>query len=984
MCFGNTILTRYVTYNIKISHCISLLQSPWLWACFAIVHSKEWVGDELHIKKPMKFKVSVCAQHLYEGLRKYTEKFGPTIMSSIERAVVKYSERTRPIVVEQDLEGNFPLLKEATLSCFEQMLKDADLSDCREIPILAEFEAAFLLLSLRSNFHVEHHTKRGGKGLIRESWSSKIQCLKNIVLTFRKLREEKAREQQVAIEPPAEPQEDNSHLEVELDDEPIIVAVLGNPGRMVKAETEEDNDGDIEVVSVDVAHVDTMGSNAHMNPGIEEVIPPDSPDVVVKDSPPEAFNAFMGDGKKVWVDSQPDPARPARSHVTLNPPEALELPRQENPSLRVDVEPKPEGLESTPIEPEVDELETASITTNKSEHPPEPKRKKAKAKETKECLIPNPPQLPEAMAKRAKQLGQSFAASGVVEVNLDEQRQLKKKLEEEAKELAEQKKQTALDKKQMAADKAIQKLEKKLRDAQAKAAQLQSKAHGKTAKRKLDADFASVADPGQSGPPPSPAAKKNSRSKKPNPSPNQKSPSFKLSPKARSFATGSTKPSPKDATQNRATAALTLLREKKLRDLTLPPMEFSKKNLGCNTAAAFFVGKANAQRAEQLLQRECYPSGGIQIGWEGGLDHAWLMARKIAMWDQSVVLPRVPPVQQHAMPWYLWKVDKTSSPKSPQVEGQLCTVWIHLLDWIAQSKKHAAAQGFDLSQDPVLQDVTLLFGFLQALAYVLRIQVRGLAWLALPCNSFTFVSSSQHQRSWDLPYGCGHYGWVWMGNCICARTCLLLLVATARSVTWFLENPLRSAVHVWPYLNFLMGNSWLNTRRTSWMMGYYGGWSVKPQLGLSNATWAGYLYESISKDDKKKITEKARALDKQMVKVTVNKQGTKKVVSGGRDMKSSQQYPIPFGERIAALHLGFMNADPAKEPTPDLAGFIKNNGFQEPPQQCWVHAQLEPFLDFVHEAIRSGRMQPDPLVPIQIEPSAMVAELARQRALLEG
>ena len=44
-------------------------------------------------------------------------------------------------------------------------------------------------------------------------------------------------------------------------------------------------------------------------------------------------------------------------------------------------------------------------------------------------------------------------------------------------------------------------------------------------------------------------------------------------------------------------------------------------------------------------------------------------------------------------------------------------------------------------------------------------------------------------------------------------------------------------------------------------------------------TWAGCLYESISKDDKKKITEKARALDKQMVKVSINKQGDKKVVT---------------------------------------------------------------------------------------------------------
>lgn len=31
---------------------------------------------------------------------------------------------------------------------------------------------------------------------------------------------------------------------------------------------------------------------------------------------------------------------------------------------------------------------------------------------------------------------------------------------------------------------------------------------------------------------------------------------------------------------------------------------------------AFFVSKANAQRAVDLLHREPYPTGGITIGWE--------------------------------------------------------------------------------------------------------------------------------------------------------------------------------------------------------------------------------------------------------------------------------------------------------------------------------------------------------------------------------
>ena len=285
------------------------------------------------------------------------------------------------------------------------------------------------------------------------------------------------------------------------------------------------------------------------------------------------------------MDSQPDPARPARSRLTLHPAEALKLP-----GVDAEHEPKPEGPESTPSKT-VDDLETASVATNNSEHAPalaEPKQRKAKAKEPKDALISNPPKLPEDMAKRAKQQAQSFVdtPAGVAEVNLDDQRKLKKQLEADAKEEAEQKKQAAWDKKQLAAKKALEKAEKKLKDAQAKAAQLQSKASSKTTKRKLDSVFASVAEPGQSAPPVSPPKKRRTSSKSKQ-SPNQKSPSIKLSPKAKSFASGSVKPNPKDATQNRATAALTLLREKKLHDLTLPPAEFSKKNLGCNTCLQY-------------------------------------------------------------------------------------------------------------------------------------------------------------------------------------------------------------------------------------------------------------------------------------------------------------------------------------------------------------------------------------------------------------
>ncbi len=125
-------------------------------------------------------------------------------------------------------------------------------------------------------------------------------------------------------------------------------------------------------------------------------------------------------------------------------------------------------------------------------------------------------------------------------------------------------------------------------------------------------------------------------------------------------------------------------------------------------------------------------------------------------------------------------------------------------------------QGYDLSKDDVLQNVALKFGFLQALLYVLRIKDKGLAWLAVPCNAFTFMSSSQHRRSWASPYGSPMFPWVHLGNIVCSRSCLIIVVAIARSVTFFVENPLLSSLQCWPYINFLMHNPWINSHRTSW------------------------------------------------------------------------------------------------------------------------------------------------------------------------
>ena len=108
----------------------------------------------------------------------------------------------------------------------------------------------------------------------------------------------------------------------------------------------------------------------------------------------------------------------------------------------------------------------------------------------------------------------------------------------------------------------------------------------------------------------------------------------------------------------------------------------------------------------------------------------------------------------------------------------------------------------------------LLFGIRQ----ILRVQEGGLCTLALPCNSFGFMSSSQHQRSTEEPWGNPHYAFVWQGNNLAARTALLWCLCISRSVLTLLENPARSRVADIPFFVQLMNLAEIWPQHIKWLL----------------------------------------------------------------------------------------------------------------------------------------------------------------------
>ena len=120
---------------------------------------------------------------------------------------------------------------------------------------------------------------------------------------------------------------------------------------------------------------------------------------------------------------------------------------------------------------------------------------------------------------------------------------------------------------------------------------------------------------------------------------------------------------------------------------------------------------------------------------------------------------------------------------------------IHSADW--------PRQAYDVENDGVYQNLGSELGLLKALALCLRLKPLGLLYGGVPCELFGFMASNTHCRSGCSPWG-NPYTFVFEGNVLCTRFCLLAIIATVRAAVWCLENPLRSTIDTLPPVQYLM------------------------------------------------------------------------------------------------------------------------------------------------------------------------------------
>ena len=131
---------------------------------------------------------------------------------------------------------------------------------------------------------------------------------------------------------------------------------------------------------------------------------------------------------------------------------------------------------------------------------------------------------------------------------------------------------------------------------------------------------------------------------------------------------------------------------------------------------------------------------------------------------------------------------------------------------------------FDKENDQVCQDLTTTPGLFSLIKKCLRLKPGALLWLANPCHMHVWMSSSVHQRGPDQPWGdvskpsnlthttlytCLYVRTasklypqspgVRISNCITARVCLMLFIATCRGVWTAIEQPVSSTLKWVPH-----------------------------------------------------------------------------------------------------------------------------------------------------------------------------------------
>ncbi len=146
---------------------------------------------------------------------------------------------------------------------------------------------------------------------------------------------------------------------------------------------------------------------------------------------------------------------------------------------------------------------------------------------------------------------------------------------------------------------------------------------------------------------------------------------------------------------------------------------------------------------------------------------------------------------------------------------------------------------FELKIEHVLMDFCGPEGFVLACSLCLRLQSVAFVSFAPVCSSWVWVSRSKTGRCQAFPLGSTEYIKVRKANIMVGRCILLIAYLTIKGVTWLLEQPMNSWIHLHPLFQWLLRTFGIFAYNMN--MQQLGSTSVKPTTIYSNVAWVDGL-----------------------------------------------------------------------------------------------------------------------------------------------
>lgn len=193
-------------------------------------------------------------------------------------------------------------------------------------------------------------------------------------------------------------------------------------------------------------------------------------------------------------------------------------------------------------------------------------------------------------------------------------------------------------------------------------------------------------------------------------------------------------------------------------------------------------------------------------------------------------------------------------------------------------------------------------GFILAVVLVLKGKARDLiTWLGIKCSSFIGLNVGTSGRSPSNPYGNWHFPSVLQSNMLLERSICILTLVSARLGVWGLEQPGSSVLEFYPTWHHMLSCHYqlFGTRavwNVSWWMMMYGSPSPKRSWAYSNS-------EAVRQLDVgwKRMKSKISTVTKY-----VDGKGRQRY-KGSPQLKSTEQYPEPFADRIVQLRQSLLD-----------------------------------------------------------------------------